>query len=103
MATAPDRPVRKQRGGSIDKAWEDRVREKIRKSRVVNRLIRYVEGKISLEAGQVTAALGLLKKTLPDLAQSEVKHSGEITIGGLGERLDRALARLDGGTGSAPR
>lgn len=72
-----DRPLRKTRGGSIDKAWEDEVRRKIQQSKIVNRLISYINGEISLVPAQVTAALGLLRKTLPDLAQ--VEHSGELT------------------------
>lgn len=39
---------------------------------LVNRLTAYVKGDCTLEAGQVTAALGLLRKTLPDLTSSEV-------------------------------
>lgn len=68
-----DRPRRKQRGGSIDMAWEDEQREKIRASGVCNRLIDFVKGEIKLEKSQVTAALGLLRKIIPDLSQSDNK------------------------------
>jgi hypothetical protein len=34
---------------------------------IINRLESHVEGAIELSPSQVTAALGLLKKTLPDL------------------------------------
>ena len=54
----------------------DKVRERIRTSQLVVRLTKHVLGKIPMEPTQVTAALGLLKKTLPDL--SAVEHSGEI-------------------------
>jgi hypothetical protein len=69
-----DRAVRKQRGGSVlGNDWENTVRERIQNSRVANRLIEFVLGEITLEPAQVTAALGLLKKVLPDLSQSENK------------------------------
>jgi hypothetical protein len=71
-----DRPKRKRRGGSIDIAWEDEVRRKLQASGVLNRLISYVNGEITLETSQVTAALGLLRKCLPDLAT--VEHKGEV-------------------------
>ncbi len=54
----------------------DKVRERIRTTQLVRRLTKHVLGKVAMEPTQVTAALGLLKKTLPDL--SAVEHSGEI-------------------------
>jgi hypothetical protein len=72
-----DRAKRKARGGAVDIAWEDGVRAKLRGSAVVNRLISYVNGEITLEPGQVTAALGLLRKCLPDLTASENKTTVE--------------------------
>ena len=66
--------ARKNRG-TPDKPWEDSVRQKIKTSMLVNRLMDYVKGDVQLDSGQVTAALGLMKKTLPDLAA--VQHSGD--------------------------
>lgn len=43
------------------------TRAKIQASQIINRLQGYVNGKIVLEAGQVSAGLGLLRKVLPDL------------------------------------
>lgn len=56
------------------------IREKIRASQLVNRLENHVFGEIELDSTQVTAALGLLKKCVPDLRASEdtVTHEGEI-------------------------
>lgn len=54
----------------------DEVRAKIQTSQIVNRLNDYVFGKIELTKGQVSAALGLLNKVIPNLASVEV--SGEI-------------------------
>lgn len=42
-------------------------RTRIQTSMLINRLQGFVKGEIALEAAQVTAALGLLKKTAPDL------------------------------------
>ena len=73
MVTRADRARRKLRGGSIDIEWEEKTRKKIQTSMIINRLIDYVNGKIKLEPAQVTAALGLMRKILPDLTASEVK------------------------------
>jgi hypothetical protein len=45
----------------------EEVREKIRTSQLVNRLNAYANSKVELAPAQVTAILGLLKKTMPDL------------------------------------
>lgn len=50
-----------------------KTREKIQTSMLVNRLQNFVEGKVELSPAQVTAALGLIKKTLPDLSSVEAK------------------------------
>jgi hypothetical protein len=50
------------------------VRDKIQTSQLINRLMGHVNGSVKLESTQVTAALGLLKKTVPDLAATQ--HSG---------------------------
>ena len=50
-------------------------RDKIRNSNVLSHLIDHAEGKRDMTATQVTAALGLLKKALPDL--QSVQHSGD--------------------------
>lgn len=42
---------------------------------LINRLETFVKGEVELSPPQVTAALGLLKKTLPDLSQSDVNHT----------------------------
>jgi hypothetical protein len=55
----------------------DEVREKIQTSQLVNRLNAFVNGEIELTPHQVTAALGLIRKTMPDLAAME--HSGDLT------------------------
>jgi hypothetical protein len=68
-----DRPLRKRQSGSIDMAWEERTRQKIQSSQVVSRLISFVNGELELAPHQVTAAIALMRKCLPDLTASEVK------------------------------
>ncbi len=54
---------------------DDFTRAKIQTSQLVNRLMSHVDGNVELSSTQVTAALGLLKKALPDLAS--MKHEGD--------------------------
>jgi hypothetical protein len=61
-----------------NKAWTpDRVRERIQASMLANRLADHAFGKCEMSNTQVTAALGLLKKCVPDLAS--IEHSGDVT------------------------
>ena len=50
-------------------------RAKIQNSNILNALIEHAEGKREMSSTQVTAALGLLKKALPDL--QAVEHSSD--------------------------
>lgn len=56
---------------------QDQVRDKIQASQLVNRLTNHSLGKLKkpMNASQVTAALGLLRKCVPDLSQ--ISGSGE--------------------------
>ncbi len=54
------------------KRLSDEHRLKIQTSQLINRLTNFVNGEVELTAPQVTAALGLLKKALPDLAATEL-------------------------------
>ena len=58
----------------------DKTRERIKTSMLINRLTSFIEGEVELNSAQVTAALGLMKKTLPDLSSvdSNVDIKGEI-------------------------
>lgn len=49
----------------------DEHRVKIQNSNILNALIEHVEGKRDMSATQVSAGIGLLRKVLPDLSQSE--------------------------------
>lgn len=57
-------------------------RRKIQTSMLLNRLTDFVNSKIELSPAQVSAALGLLKKSLPDLSATDIKaeHKGNLTI-----------------------
>lgn len=60
----------------MPQAWRDRIRT----SMLLNRLEQCVEGKVELTGPQVTAGLGLLRKTLPDLTENDTRVSGDITV-----------------------
>lgn len=61
----------------LNRRHQTMVREKIRASQLVNALENHVLGRKKMAATQVTAALGLLRKCVPDLASTE--HTGEVT------------------------
>lgn len=55
------------------KAWTpDKVRERIKTSLIVNALTKHILKNKEMSRSQVAAALGLLKKTLPDLQSISV-------------------------------
>jgi hypothetical protein len=56
---------------------DEETRAKIQTSQLINRLQSYVLGEVQLEPGQVTAALGLMKKTLPDLTATELSGDAD--------------------------
>lgn len=51
------------------------VRQKIQASAIIHRLQQHVQGDVDMTATQVTAALGLLDRSVPKLAQ--VQHTGD--------------------------
>lgn len=56
----------------------EEMRAKIEAGKIINALKSYVHGETEMEPAQVTAALGLLRKVLPDKAETE--HTGESTV-----------------------
>ncbi len=62
----------KQRGRTAGFQMSDEHRTKIANSQILKRLIGHVEGSVELSATQVSAGLGLLKKCLPDLTNTEI-------------------------------
>ena len=59
------------------KRLSDDHRLKIQTTQLINRLTSFINGEIKLEPAQVTAALGLLKKALPDLASTQLTNDPE--------------------------
>ena len=53
---------------------DDETRAKIQTSQLINRLQDHVFGKVDLVSTQVQSALGLLKKTLPDMTEAKITH-----------------------------
>lgn len=63
----------RKRKGTKDKPWSEATREKIRASMLIKSLENHVFKGTSMKTTQVTAALGLLKKVLPDLSAAELR------------------------------
>ena len=82
---------------------DERTREKIKTSQLINRLNAFVLGEsdptskepVEMSATQVTAALGLLKKTLPDLTAGQMVHD-------VSDPLLELLKSVDGRTRGLP-
>ncbi|MCU7840861.1 MAG: hypothetical protein KZQ94_15965 [Candidatus Thiodiazotropha sp. (ex Troendleina suluensis)] len=78
---------------------DENTRMKIKAAQLINRLTKHVNGDIDMKATQVNAALGLLRKCLPDLAA--VEWSGEVTTKNAEEmtkdELAEAIRRITGG------
>jgi hypothetical protein len=67
-------PSFRKKGQRLDPKHQDTTRAKIGNSQILNRLIKLVNGEIepaAMPPHVVTAALGLLRKTVPDLSQVE--------------------------------
>ena len=73
---------------------QDEIREKIRASQLVNRLEDHVLGEVEMKPTQVTAALGLLKKCVPDISENktELEAGGNLLtiLASLGRRSSKA-------------
>lgn len=72
----------------------DEVRQKIQASQLINRLTNHINSdKPLMDSSQVTAAVKLLGKVLPDLSSVDgtMKHSGEITVASK-EQRDAAVS-----------
>ena len=71
------------------KGLSENTRARIQTTMIVKRLEKHILGKVEMTSTQVTAAMGLLRKTLPDL--SAVEHSGEIVTKRPSEMTDDEL------------
>jgi hypothetical protein len=59
---------------------DDETRAKIQTSQLINRLENHILNELELKPSQVNAALGLLKKTLPDLANVELSGNDDSPV-----------------------
>lgn len=78
------------------KHLSDEHRAKIQTSMLINRLTNFVNGQVELSAAQVTAALGLLKKSLPDLSAVSAGADEEGQLRGVREILNDINGRSTG-------
>ena len=98
----------RKRGEHWRDAWTpDIVRRRIRAAMLLNRLEGFVAGRIEMSAAQVTAALGLLRKVLPDLKQVEVSGSihqtlEHVAVSEARRRLDELLGERTTGDDAPP-
>ena len=84
------------------KGLSENTRKRIQTTMIVKRLEKHIDGEVEMTSTQVTAALGLLRKTLPDL--SAVEHSGEIATNNAKELTEsEILTRIEelSGTGTS--
>lgn len=66
------------KGMKWSRGLNDEARCRVKTTEIINRLQGHVLGSVEMSKTQISAALGLLRKTLPDL--SSVEHSGEVAI-----------------------
>lgn len=69
---------------------DENTRLKIKTSQLVNRLTEHVLGTVEMSASQVSAGLGLLRKTLPDLATTELVGDPQNPVN-LVSRIERVI------------
>jgi uncharacterized protein with von Willebrand factor type A (vWA) domain len=58
----------------------ERTRQKIQASMLINRLTDFINNKVELNAAQVTAALGLIRKVVPDLSAVEMDMNANVAV-----------------------
>ena len=88
----------------LNPSHDARTRDKIKTSQLLNRLTSFGLGEkdpqtnkpVEMSSAQVTAALGVLRKTLPDLSNTEL--SGQVGV----QPLDALLNAVDDKTRGIP-
>ena len=63
---------------STSPGYAEAIRARIRAGGIAKRLEQHVLGTVEMSTSQVQAALGLLRKVVPD--QTTIEHSGEISF-----------------------
>jgi hypothetical protein len=77
-----------KQAGDAEKSHDQTMRERIRTDRLVDRLTEHALGEIEMSSAQVSAALGLLRKSLPDLQSQTIHGNLNLNVEDLIERLD---------------
>lgn len=67
----------RRRKDPVKVAWREEARAKIRVLKLIKQLEDHALGKLELRPTQVSAALGLLKKVLPDVGTGSLKGDGK--------------------------
>ena len=67
----------------LNAAAVERIRSRIKADRLIDAMENHVLNGKEMSRSQVTAAIGLLKKCVPDL--TAVEHSGEVGVGSLAD------------------
>ena len=67
----------KARGRPAGFIMDESHRVKIQNGNILNALIEHVVGKRDMSSTQVTAGIALLKKIMPDLAQTDITSGGK--------------------------
>ena len=80
------------------KGLSENTRMRIKTSMIANRLMDHVLGKCEMSNTQVTAALGLLRKTLPDLTMADIQSTIKVenSLAGLISGIDQQLMQGEG-------
>lgn len=76
---------------------DDETRAKIQASQLINRLTDHVLGSVDMKPTQVTAALGLLKKAVPDLQSIDMRAEHDVS-----DSLADLMKAIDGRTRGIP-
>lgn len=66
--------------GTKDNPWPEVVRERIRTSKVLERLIDCAEGALEMSPTQARVGLGLVDKVLPTLTENKNENTGEMVV-----------------------
>jgi hypothetical protein len=77
---------------------DDETRAKIQAAMIIDRLQKGLKGEIDLNAQQVSIGLGLLRKVLPDLAQTDMNATHDVS-----DPLRQLLRNIDGRTRGLPK
>jgi hypothetical protein len=81
--------------GTKDVPWDERTRQRIKTSMLVNRLSDHVLGNADMSATQIRAAEILLNKTLANLTATELRGSVASYVARLPDVAPNAQAWLD--------